>query len=126
MLSFKIFLKPAHDVKQARDASIGAAVARQPMRLFWEEDQFRIHAESFQRIVFLIHSPGRLLPLIEWAFIFAPLLFHAIMGVWIARTGRSNSSQYQYTANRRYTWQRWTGFIALVFGINAVDWRSGD
>jgi succinate dehydrogenase / fumarate reductase cytochrome b subunit len=71
--------------------------------------------ESFQRVVFLIHSPGKLLPLIEWAFIFAPLLFHAILGVWIARTGRMNSSQYQYTANKRYTWQRWTGVIALVF-----------
>lgn len=71
--------------------------------------------ETFQRAVFLIHSPGQLLPIIEWAGIFAPLIFHAGLGIWIARTGRSNSSQYQFTSNKRYSWQRWTGFIALVY-----------
>ncbi len=71
--------------------------------------------ETFQRAVYLIHSPGKLLPLIEWGLIFAPLVFHAAIGVWIAKTGTTNSSQYQFTSNRRYTWQRWTGFIALVY-----------
>ena len=71
--------------------------------------------ETFQRAVFLIHSPGKLLPLIEWGFILLPLVFHAVVGVWIARTGQSNDSQYRYANNRRYTWQRWTGFIALVY-----------
>lgn len=71
--------------------------------------------ETFQRAVFMIHSPGKLLPLIEWGFIFAPLIFHAVLGVWIAKTGQTNSNQYRYTSNRRYTWQRWTGFIALVY-----------
>jgi succinate dehydrogenase / fumarate reductase cytochrome b subunit len=71
--------------------------------------------ETFQRAVYLIHSPGKLLPLIEWGFIFAPLVFHAVLGVWIARTGQSNSSQYRFTSNKRYSWQRWTGFIALVY-----------
>lgn len=72
-------------------------------------------SETFQRAVYLIHSPGRLLPLIEWGAIFAPLVFHAVIGVWIAKTGKSNSSQYPYVSNRRYVWQRWTGFIALVY-----------
>lgn len=71
--------------------------------------------ETFQRAVFLIHSPGKLLPLIEWGLIFTPLIFHAVIGVWIARTGRSNSSQYRFTSNRRYSWQRWTGMIAMVY-----------
>jgi succinate dehydrogenase / fumarate reductase cytochrome b subunit len=71
--------------------------------------------ETFQRSVYLIHSPGKLLPLIEWGFIFTPLIFHAVLGVWIARTGRSNASQYHFVNNRRYSWQRWTGFIALVY-----------
>ena len=71
--------------------------------------------ETFQRAVYLIHSPGKLLPLIEWGLIFAPLVFHAVIGVWIAKTGKSNSSQYRFASNRRYTWQRWTGFIALVY-----------
>lgn len=72
-------------------------------------------AESFQRAVFAIHSLGVVLPLVEWGFIFAPLLFHAIVGVWIWRTGKSNLSHYQTTGNKRYTWQRWTGLIAFVY-----------
>lgn len=71
--------------------------------------------ETFQSAVFLIHSPGALLPLIEWGAIFLPLLFHAGIGIWIAKTGRSNSSQYKFTANKRYSWQRWTGIIGLVY-----------
>jgi len=70
---------------------------------------------TFQRAVYLIHSAGKLLPVIEWGFIFFPLLFHAIIGVWIVKTGRSNTSRYQFTNNKRYTWQRWTGLIAFVY-----------
>ncbi len=72
-------------------------------------------SETFQRAVYLIHSPGDLLPLIEWGGIFGPLVFHAVLGVWIARTGRMNDGQYKFVSNRRYSWQRWTGFIALVY-----------
>lgn len=71
--------------------------------------------ETFQRAVFLIHSIGKLLPLVEWGGIFLPLLFHAILGVWIIKTGRSNLGNYQFTGNRRYVWQRWTGLVAFVF-----------
>ncbi len=72
-------------------------------------------AETFQRAVYLIHSPGKLLPLIEWGGIFSPLIFHALLGVWIAKTGKLNSGQYRFASNRRYSWQRWTGFVALVY-----------
>ncbi len=72
-------------------------------------------SETFQRAVFLIHSPGKLLPVIEWVAIFLPLVFHAGLGIWIARTGRINSSQYKFTSNKRYSWQRWTGFIGLIY-----------
>ena len=71
--------------------------------------------QTFQRAVFLIHSPGKLLPLIEWGLIFTPLIFHAVIGVWIAKSGKSNSRQYKFRSNKRYTWQRWSGFIALVY-----------
>ncbi len=70
---------------------------------------------TFQRAVYAIHSLGALLPIVEWGLIFAPLLFHAIIGIWIARTGRSNTSQYAYANNRRYKWQRITGLIAFVY-----------
>jgi succinate dehydrogenase / fumarate reductase, cytochrome b subunit len=71
--------------------------------------------ETFQRAVYMIHSPGKLLPLIEWGLIFLPLIFHAGIGVWIAKTGKTNSDKYRFTSNRRYSWQRWTGFIALAY-----------
>lgn len=76
--------------------------------------------ETFQRAVFMIHSLGKLLPLVEWGGIFLPLLFHAILGVWIIRTGRSNLSNYRLAGNRRYAWQRWTGLIAFVFLMGHV------
>ena len=70
---------------------------------------------TFQRAVYLIHSPGKLLPLIEWGGILLPLIFHAVLGVWIARTGKMNDGKYRFVNNRRYSWQRWTGFVALVY-----------
>ncbi len=71
-------------------------------------------ADVFQNNVFTIHSIP-FLPAVEWAFIFGPILFHAIVGVWIARTGKSNVQQYSFTANRRYSLQRITGYIAILF-----------
>jgi succinate dehydrogenase / fumarate reductase cytochrome b subunit len=76
---------------------------------------FLTGTETFQRAVYLIHSPGELLPIIEWSLIFAPLVFHAGIGIWISKTGRDNSQQYKFTGNRRYMIQRVTGIIALVF-----------
>lgn len=72
-------------------------------------------AGSFQRNVNQIHSLGALLPLVEWAFIFLPIIFHAVVGVWIIRSGKSNYDRYRYVSNWRYTLQRWTGVIAIFF-----------
>jgi succinate dehydrogenase / fumarate reductase cytochrome b subunit len=72
-------------------------------------------AAAFQKNVDTIHSLGPALPLVEWTFIFLPILFHAIVGVWIIRSGRSNSSRYAFASNIRYTLQRATAWIALVF-----------
>ncbi|HKQ47353.1 MAG TPA: succinate dehydrogenase cytochrome b558 subunit [Phycisphaerae bacterium] len=49
--------------------------------------------------------------------IFLPLAFHALYGVKIALTAQPNAREYPYMANRRYTLQRVTGYIALVFII---------
>lgn len=70
---------------------------------------------AYQIQVTNIHSLGAILPVVEWVFIFIPLIFHAVIGFWIIRTGRSNASQYQYSTNVRYTLQRWTGVIAAIF-----------
>ena len=72
-------------------------------------------AATFQRRVYAIHSLGAVLPLVEWTFIFIPLLYHAIYGVLIVRGAAPNSSTYKYTNNVRYTLQRATGMIAFVF-----------
>jgi succinate dehydrogenase / fumarate reductase cytochrome b subunit len=92
-------------------------------------------AGSFQKNVYTIHSLGKLLPLVEWTFIFIPLLFHAIVGVMIAVGMIPNTRDYPYGANRRYTWQRWTGLIAFAFILYHVfhmhgwfhfDWWAND
>lgn len=70
---------------------------------------------AYQRAVYQIHGLGYVLPIVEWGFIFLPLLFHGLIGVWIVRTGQMNTDHYRYAANKRYAWQRWTGMIALVF-----------
>ncbi len=70
---------------------------------------------TFQKNVYTIHGLGKLLPLVEWTFIFIPLLFHAILGVVIIRGGLPNSGTYQTASNIRYTLQRASGMIAFVF-----------
>ena len=72
-------------------------------------------AGTFQTNVNQIHSLGKLLWLVEWAFIFSPIIFHALVGIWIIRTGKSNHDNYRYVANWRYTLQRWSGVIAVLF-----------
>ena len=69
----------------------------------------------YQLAVNQIHSLGPLLPIVEWAFIFLPLLFHAIYGVIIVRSGQPNSGSYKNQSNFRYTLQRATGMVALLF-----------
>jgi len=71
--------------------------------------------EPFQNAVYQIHSLGPALPIVEWGFIFLPILFHAIVGVVIILSGKSNVTHYGYGANWRYTMQRITGMIAIVF-----------
>ncbi len=70
---------------------------------------------TFQKNMYQIHSLESLLPIVEWLFIFLPILFHAIIGVVIIRSGKANTSMYPFAANIRYTLQRATGMIAFAF-----------
>lgn len=72
-------------------------------------------AGTFQNNVLNIHKLGNLLPVVEWTFIFIPILFHAIFGVVIIAGGMPNTHHYPYAANYRYTLQRVTGVIAFFF-----------
>ena len=53
--------------------------------------------DVFQDKVDKIHSLGPVLPLVEWTFIFLPIIFHAVVGVMIVRSGMSNTAQLPAT-----------------------------
>lgn len=52
---------------------------------------------------------------LEWVFIFLPILYHAFYGFYIWYRGESNVGEYPWTGNWLYTSQRWTGLIAFVY-----------
>lgn len=79
----------------------------------------------FQKNVDLIHSLGPALPLVEWSFIFLPLIFHAVVGVVIIRSGDPNLSSYHYVGNVRYWLQRVTAWLALAFILYHVFHMHG-
>jgi len=61
-----------------------------------------------------------LVRVLEWGFIFIPLAFHALYGVYIALRGKSNVIYYPWAGNWMYVTQRWTGYIAFVYIIQHV------
>ena len=73
-----------------------------------------IGPKSFDMFVKQIHDLPWLLA-IEYTFIFLPLAFHGIYGIAIAWEGKLNQNQYPYMDNWRYTLQRVTAYVALVF-----------
>ena len=78
-------------------------------------------AGVFQSRVDMIHSLGEnLLPVVEWLFIFLPMIFHATVGFVIIANGLPNVGSYAYVGNVRYTLQRATGMIAFFFIIGHV------
>jgi succinate dehydrogenase / fumarate reductase cytochrome b subunit len=61
-----------------------------------------------------------LVRVLEWTFIFIPLAYHGIYGIWIWLRGKSNVVYYPWAGNWMYVAQRWTGFIALLYIIQHV------
>ncbi len=57
---------------------------------------------------------------LEWSFIFIPLAFHALYGVYIALRGKSNVIYYPWAGNWLYVVQRWTGYISFAYIIQHV------
>ena len=74
-------------------------------------------SEVYQKSVDSIQSLGPALPVVEWVFIFIPILFHAIFGFVIIGGGLPNTGNYPLERNIRYTLQRATGMIAFVYII---------
>src|SRR6202000_708033 len=68
-----------------------------------------------KQVLFLNSLP--LVRVLEWAFIFIPLAYHAIYGVFIAVRGRNNVNVYPWAGNWMYLSQRITGIIAFLYII---------
>src|ERR1700744_5471457 len=74
-----------------------------------------------QQVKFLNSLP--LVRVLEWGFIFIPLAFHALYGVYIALRGRASVNVYPWAGNWGYLMQRVTGIIALLY-IGYHVWRQ--
>jgi succinate dehydrogenase / fumarate reductase, cytochrome b subunit len=64
-----------------------------------------------------------LVRVLEWVFIFLPLLYHGLYGVYIWVRGKANVVYYPWAGNWLYVAQRYTGLIALLY-IGQHVWRQ--
>lgn len=70
--------------------------------------------EAFNQVVGMIeHMP--FLIVVEFIFIYIPILFHAVYGIYIALQAKHNVGNYSYARNQMFLWQRLTGIITLIF-----------
>ena len=61
-----------------------------------------------------------LVRVLEWTFIFIPILYHALYGLYIWFRGKSNVVYYPWAGNWMYVAQRWTGLIATAYILQHV------
>ena len=66
-----------------------------------------------EKVRFLAELPA--VVALEALFIWIPLAYHGLYGVWIWWRGEGNVLQYPWAGNRLYTLQRWTGLLALAY-----------
>lgn len=57
------------------------------------------------------------LPVVEWLFIFLPIIYHAVYGTWIIVTGQPNVASYPYLKNWNYLLQRISAVIIILFVV---------
>lgn len=76
-------------------------------------------AEAFNEKVEFFQSLPYLLA-IETLFIFLPIVFHGVYGLWIYYQGESNVSRYGYFRNWAYFVQRLSGLITFIFIVYHV------
>ena len=73
-------------------------------------------AAMYQNQVDKIHALGDTsVVILEWTFIFIPIIFHALVGLWIISGGLPNTAAYPYGPNIRYTLQRATAIVVAMF-----------
>ncbi|SET43589.1 succinate dehydrogenase subunit C [Oceanobacillus limi] len=74
--------------------------------------------ESFNKAAAFMHDlPFRIV--LETFIIFLPILFHAILGVYIVFTAKNNVKRYGFFRNWLFYLQRFTGIVTLIF----ISWH---
>ncbi|HQY88973.1 MAG TPA: hypothetical protein PK402_09955 [Tepidisphaeraceae bacterium] len=68
----------------------------------------------FQEQVNKIHDLPHLVA-IEWMFIYLPIIYHTLYGIYITVIGQPNIARYGYTRNWLYIFQRITAVILIFF-----------
>jgi succinate dehydrogenase / fumarate reductase cytochrome b subunit len=71
-------------------------------------------ADIFQKQVDKIHALPFLAAL-EWTFIYLPILFHTIYGIWITLGGQPNNADYPFAKNWFYLLQRVSAIVIVFF-----------
>ena len=54
---------------------------------------------------------------VEWIFIYLPILYHTVYGVYITATGQPNVGRYGYTKNWFYFFQRLSAIVIVLFMV---------
>lgn len=85
-------------------------------------EHFVSNAEAFKgpiayakQVEFLNSMPGVFL--LELFFIWIPILYHGLYGIYIWYRGETNVVEYPWSGNWLYTSQRWTGIISFIYII---------
>jgi succinate dehydrogenase / fumarate reductase, cytochrome b subunit len=85
-------------------------------------EHFISNAEAFKgpiaygrQVEFLNSLPGVFL--LELFFIWIPILYHGLYGLYIWYRGDTNLASYPWSGNWLYSSQRWTGIIALAYMV---------
>jgi succinate dehydrogenase cytochrome b subunit len=78
----------------------------------------------YQNQVDKIHSLP-MLPVIETLFIYLPIIYHTVYGIWITFTGQPNVTHYPYTKNWFYFFQRVSAIILVFFMLFHVLGMKG-
>ncbi len=72
-------------------------------------DRYQVQVDKIHSLPFL--------PVIEWTFIYLPIIYHTFYGIWIAITGQPNVNRYQYVKNWAYVAQRVSGIVIVFFAL---------
>ncbi len=85
-------------------------------------EHFISNSEAFKgpiaygrQVEFLNSLPGVFL--LELFFIWIPILYHGLYGLYIWYRGDTNIASYPWSGNWLYSSQRWTGIIALAYMV---------